>query len=110
MTDDAIIQEALQASGLTGGDLDIEAADVSHTEMVQYNCTDWDFAISRAEVAGKIVLTNEEKIVIKAPDLSATASLSLLFGATIIELDAEMNSRIQYKAVKSKTWTWRNKH
>jgi len=104
MTDDAIIQEALQASGLASGDLDIEAADVSHPEMVQYNCTDWDFAISRAEVAGKIVLTNEEKIVIKAPDLSATASLSLLFGATIIELDAEMNSRIQYKAVKSKTW------
>jgi Rhs element Vgr protein len=104
MTDDAIIQETFQACGLSGSDLDIEPANVSHKEMVQYNCTGWDFAVSRAEATGKIVLTNDDKIVIKTPDLSATASLSLLFGATIIELDAEMNSRIQYKAVKSKTW------
>ncbi len=104
MTDDAIISEALQASGLATSDLDIESTTVSHAEMVQYNCTDWDFAVSRAEVAGKLVLTNDDKIRIKAPDFSATASLSLLYGATILELDAEMDSRIQYKAVKSKTW------
>lgn len=104
MTDDAIIQEALQASGLSASDLDIESTTVSHPEMVQYNCTDWDFAVSRAEVAGKIVLTNDDKISIKAPDFTATAVLSLLYGATILELDADMDSRIQYKAVKSKTW------
>ena len=104
MTDDAIIQEALQASGLSASDLDIESAVVSHKEMVQYNCSDWDFTVSRAEVAGKIVLTNDNKITIKAPDFTATAALSLLYGATILELDADMDSRIQYKAVKSKTW------
>ena len=49
-------------------------------------------------------LTNDEKIVMKAPDFSTTAVLSLLYGATIIELDAEMDSRTQYKAVKAKTW------
>ncbi len=104
MTDDAIISEALQASGFTTSDLDIESTTVSHAEMVQYNCTDWDFAVSRAEVAGKLILTNDDKIIIKAPDFSAKASLSLLYGATILELDAEMDSRIQYKVVKSKTW------
>ena len=104
MTDDETIQEALQASGLSGADMDIESATVTHPEMVQYNCTDWDFAVSRAEANGKLVFTNDDKIVIKTPELSATASLSLLYGATIIELDAEMDSRIQYKTVKSKTW------
>jgi Rhs element Vgr protein len=103
-TDDSVIQKALKASGLSSGDLDIESSTVTHPEMVQYNCTDWDFAVSRAEVAGKIVLTNDDKIVVKAPDFSAATSVSLLFGATIIELDAEMNSQLQYKAVKSKTW------
>jgi phage protein D len=103
-TDDTVIQEALKASGLAASDMDIESSTVSHPEMVQYNCTDWDFAVSRAEVAGKIVLTNDDKVVIKAPELSATASLSLLYGATIIELDAEMNSQLEYKAVKTKTW------
>ena len=103
-TDDSVIQKALKASGLAAGDLDIESSTVTHPEMVQYNCTDWDFVVSRAEVAGKIVLTNEDKIVVKAPDFSAATSVSLLYGATIIELDAEMNSQLQYKAVKSKTW------
>lgn len=104
MTDDAAISEALQASGLSAGDLDLETTDVTHPGMVQYNCTDWDFAVSRAEMTGKMILTNEDKIVMKTPEFSASAVLSLLFGATIIELDAEMDSRTQYKAVKAKTW------
>lgn len=104
VTDDSAITTALKASGLSGSDLDIETTSVTHPEMVQYNCTDWDFAVSCAEAAGLITLTNEDKIVMKTPDLSATASLSLLFGATIIELDAEMDSRTQYKTVIAKTW------
>jgi Rhs element Vgr protein len=104
MTDDAAISEALQASGLSSGDLDLETTDVTHPEMVQYNCTDWDFAVSRAEMTGKMLLTNEDKIVMKTPDFSASAALSLLYGATIIELDAEMDARTQYKAVKAKAW------
>ena len=104
VTDDVAISDALKQSGISSSDLDLEATTVTHSEMVQYNCTDWDFAISRAEIAGKIILTNDEKIVMKTPEFSASAVLSLLYGATIIELDAEMDSRTQYKAVKAKTW------
>jgi Rhs element Vgr protein len=103
-TDDEAISKSLKASGLSDAELDIGATTVRHPEMVQYNCTDWDFAVSRAEAAGMIVLTNADKIEIKVPDLSASASLSLLFGATIIELDAEMDSQTQFKSVKAKTW------
>ncbi|HEX2628211.1 MAG TPA: type VI secretion system tip protein VgrG [Chitinophagaceae bacterium] len=103
-TDDAAISEALQASGLSTEDFDLEATNVSHSEMVQYNCTDWDFAVSRAEMNGKIILTNDEKITMKAPGVTASGTLSLLFGATVIELDAEMDSRTQYKAVKASSW------
>src|SRR5690554_3146824 len=102
MTDSDAISEVLNASQLDG--LDVEASSVNHPELVQYQCTDWDFALSRAEAVGKVILTNNEKTVVKSPDLSATASLSLLFGATIIELDAEIDSRTQYKAVKAKAW------
>lgn len=104
MTDDSAISEALQASGLSTNDLDLEATTVTHSEMVQYNCTDWDFAVSRAEMNGKIILTNDEKVTMKAPAVTASGTLSLLFGATIIELDAEMDSRTQYKAVKASSW------
>lgn len=104
VTDDTAITTALKASGLSSADLDIATTTITYPEMVQYNCTDWDFAVSRAEVAGQIILTNEDKIVMKEPDFTSTASLSLLYGATIIELDAEMDSREQYKSVKAKTW------
>src|SRR4029079_2732259 len=46
-TDDSAISDALQQSGLSSSDLDLEATTVTHSEMVQYNCTDWDFMISR---------------------------------------------------------------
>lgn len=103
-TDDVAIAEALKASGLSDADLELETTTVMHPEMVQYNCTDWDFAISRAEMNGKIVLTNDEKIIIKAPDFASASVLSLLYGATIIELDAEMDSRTQFKSVVAKAW------
>ena len=104
VTDAEAISKSLKASGLNDADIDIASTTVAHPQMVQYNCTDWDFAVSRAEATGMIVLTNEEKVEIKVPDLSASASLSLLFGATIIELDAEMDSRTQFKSVKAKSW------
>ncbi|MBL4676737.1 MAG: type VI secretion system tip protein VgrG [Mucilaginibacter sp.] len=108
VTDDAAITSALKASGLSDSEMEIETTTVTHPEMVQYDCTDWDFAVSCAETAGKVVLTNDDKIVIKAPDVTATASHSVLFGATsgatIIELDAEMDSRTQYKSVVAKAW------
>ena len=104
ITDAEAIGKSLKASGLSDTELDIGSTAVTHAQMVQYNCTDWDFAVSRAEATGMIVLTNEEKVEIKVPDLSASAALSLLFGATIIELDAEMDSRTQFKSVKAKTW------
>ena len=103
-TDDAAISEAFQASGLSAADLDLETTSITHKELVQYNCTDWDFAVMRAENNSKMLLTNDEKLVMKKPDFSAASALSLLFGATILELDAEMDSRSQYKTVKAKAW------
>lgn len=104
VTDDEAINTALSASGLSTTDIDLESTIVTHPEMVQYNSTDWDFAISRAEANGKIILTNDDKIVMKSPDFLSPSVLSLLYGATIMELDAEMDSRNQFKSVIAKTW------
>lgn len=104
ITDSDAMTQVLQLAGLSGGDLDIESTDATHKEMVQYNCTPWDFTVNRAEIAGKMVFTNDEKITVKTPDFSATPALTLSHGNTIIELDAEIDSRTQYKAVKSKAW------
>ncbi|ETZ22019.1 type VI secretion system tip protein VgrG [Pedobacter sp. V48] len=106
LPDSDIITKILEDAGFT--DINIESTDVTYKEMVQYNSTDWDFILSRAEANGNIILTNDENIVIKKPTVTGEAILSLLHGATIIELDAEMDSRNQYTSVIGKAWDMAN--
>ena len=100
--DSDIISAVLRPYSLT---TDIETTDVTHKELVQFETTDWDFVVNRADVNGKLVMVDDGKITVKQPDLSADPVLSLVFGATILELDAEIDSRLQVKSVKSKSWS-----
>lgn len=89
-------------------DGEIEATGVKHKELVQYYCTDWDFIASRAEVNGMLVYTDDKKIEIKRPDFSEEVELSLLYGATILDLDAEMDAGSQVQEVEGFTWDMAN--
>jgi len=75
-----------------------------NTQQVQFRSSDWDYLLARAEANGKLVFTNDAGVVVRAPRLSGRPACSLLFGATIIELDAEIDARLQFAAVKSLTW------
>src|SRR5690606_6301912 len=97
LSDADIISQVLDDNGFS--EVEIESTDGTHKEIVQYNATDWDFILSRTEANGNIILTNDEKIVIKKPTVSGEPDLSLLHGTTIMELDAEMDSRNQYTSV-----------
>jgi len=75
-----------------------------HASLVQYDCSDWDFLLSRMDVNGKLVLVRDGGVEIRDPDFSLTPALSLKHGATILEFDAEMDVRNQYAAVKALGW------
>ncbi len=100
--DSDIISSILRPYGL---ETDLEVTDVTHKELVQFETSDWDFIVNRADVNGKLVIVDDGKITIKKPDLAAEAVISLTFGATILELDTEIDSRLQVSAVKSKSWS-----
>lgn len=93
----AIVSDA----GLTG---DVDATASKHQGLVQYWSTDWDFILARAEANGLLVFTNDDRVAVKKPATSGSSTLTLQFGATVMELDAEMDAREQYDAVKSLTW------
>ncbi len=101
MTDGEIIEELVNDHGLAP---DVEATDALHKEMVKYCATDWDFMITRAEANGKLVLVDDGKIEVKAPDASQTPVLSLLHGSTIMEFEADMDARAQFNAAKCGSW------
>jgi Rhs element Vgr protein len=100
-TDSDIISSLLDKAGVGS---DVESTKVKHKEQVQYQCTDWDFILMRVEANGKLIFTNDDKVKVKAPVFSGTPVCSLQFGSTILEMDAEIDARMQYKAVKSFSW------
>ncbi len=102
--DNEIIEEIL---GTYGIDKDVETTTAAIKELVQYYSSDWDFIVTRAEVNGKLCFADNGKLVVKKPVTSASA-LDVVFGATILEFDAEIDARNQYKAVKSTAWDFAN--
>ena len=100
-TDSDVISALLQAAGLAA---DVESTAVSHPQQVQFRATDWDYLLARAEANGKMVFTNGAGVAVRAPRVSGNPAVSLVFGSTVMELDAEVDARSQYAAVKSVTW------
>ena len=85
---------------------DIDETSLQHREMVQHHCTDWDFILSRAEVNGRIVIVDDGKIIIKKPDTQADPALSLEYGTSLLEFEAEMDARTQWNQVEAKSWDY----
>ncbi|MBK8565150.1 MAG: type VI secretion system tip protein VgrG [Saprospiraceae bacterium] len=103
--DSEVIEQLIGKHGLQK---DVEATQLKHKELVQYHSTDWDFMLSRAELNGKMVNVSDGKVEVKKPNTSASAALSLLFGATLLEFEAEMDARNQWKAAEAKSWDYTN--
>ncbi|SDD67516.1 Rhs element Vgr protein [Mucilaginibacter pineti] len=98
---DAINTLVSTYSGLTADIVDMA---ITTNDLVQYEATDWDFITGRAELNGMLVYTDDGTLTIKAPDISQDAVVELAFGATILELDAEIDTRIQFPSVTGRTW------
>src|SRR5690606_36450587 len=104
MSDADVLTKIFEANNFSTGELEIEDTGFTHKELVQYNSNDWDFMITRAEAVGKVVITGDDKISIRAPTVAGEPVLSLQYGSNLIELDIEMDSRHQFETVVSKTW------
>jgi len=90
-------------SGLTH---DVEPVGVTHMEMVQHHCTDWDFLLMRAEANGKLIMVDDGKINIKSPETNVDPALAVLFGSTLIDFEAEMDARNQWSSVEARSWDY----
>lgn len=102
--DKDIIDEILRDYNISG---DVEGlTDPLHKEVVQYYTTDWDFALTRADVSGKLVLIDDGTFQVKAPQINLLPDLNLEYGSSIREFEAEMDARYQYANVKASAWNY----
>jgi len=101
--DSNVIEEISSAAGLS---TDVEATSVTYKEIVQYNCSDWDFIISRAEMNSLLVLTDDGKVIAKKPSVSGSSVLTATYGQNVFEFETEMDARRQFKSVRSHSWNY----
>lgn len=101
VTDSDIAATILDAYSLTG---DIEDIPVTHAEMVQYDCSDWDFLLSRLDAMGFVTVAKDGKIDIIKPKVETTATATLSFGRNLVEFDAEVDGSTQFTSVKAQSW------
>ena len=94
-------------SSLAGSlDTDIDDTDVTHPQLVQFDSTNWDFILTRAEANGMLVLTDDGKLVVKKPSTDGSSALTATYGQNIFEFEAEMDARRQISSVSSISWDY----
>ncbi|MEM9212737.1 MAG: type VI secretion system tip protein VgrG [Cyanobacteria bacterium P01_F01_bin.150] len=104
-SDSDAIEQVLGDRGLSST---VESTALTHPNIVQHYATDWDFILSRAEMNGYIALANSGGLKVKPPTTSGSSEITLTFGANLLEFEAEMDARLQYKAVKASAWSYAN--
>jgi Rhs element Vgr protein len=87
---------------------DAEETKPEHKELVQHNISDWDFMLLRAEANAMLVNITEDTVKISKPNTSADAVLQVTYGTSILEFEAEMDARTQWKSVKAVSWDYAN--
>ncbi|GAA5216511.1 type VI secretion system tip protein VgrG [Corallincola platygyrae] len=100
-SDSDIIQSLLQEYSLLA---EVEATSVTHKQLVQYDCSDWDFCLQRAMANGLVIFTRGDQLEITAPDLSGDPVCNLEFGATLLSADLETDARTQASSYKNPFW------
>ncbi len=98
--DSEMIKEVLSSYG----SVKVDATSYKHAEMVQYYCSDWDFALSRADASGLYLITKGKSISVVKPDVKGAAVLSVTLGVDIIDFDVSLSQSEIYSKYKAVSW------
>ena len=100
--DSDIMEEILGSYSIS---CDVKPSTPDLKEVVQYESTDWDFLVCRAEANGFLVIAGDDNVVVAPPETGAAPALTVKYGATLIELDAEMDARWQSRGITASSWS-----
>ena len=85
---------------------DVEVTTYTHKELLQFQSTDWDFILSRADVNGQFVVVEGGTVAIKAPDFGQQPVAAVKYGHNLLEIDAEIDGTNQFGGVKGFSWDY----
>jgi Rhs element Vgr protein len=79
---------------------------LKHEQLVQHHISDWDFLLLRAEANGMLVNVDDATINISSPDTTGASVLQVNYGSSVLEFEAEMDARNQWKNVQAHSWDY----
>lgn len=100
MKDSAIISKVLGGYG----SVEVEETKVEHGALVQYYATDWDFALSRAEANGLLVIAAGGKVSVKKPAVGGAAAVKVTYGVDLIAFQGGVVATEQVAGVDAVSW------
>ncbi|MBI0398299.1 type VI secretion system tip protein VgrG [Cyclobacterium marinum] len=101
LKDSDLIEELISRNGLEAS---VSTSNYTHPEVIQYQCSDWDFLVARAQANGMVVNVENGKIHVTKPDPEQSSIRTVQYGVDIMEFDAEMDGRNQVPGVTSFGW------
>jgi Rhs element Vgr protein len=104
-SDSDAITDLVGQNGITA---DIDGLDLQHKQLVQFNCSNWDFIVTRAELNSALVITEAGKLIIGMPNASQESTATYTYGSEIYDFEAQMDARTQYPQVLTKNWNYTN--
>lgn len=93
-------------AGQNGITADIDGLDLQHKQLVQFNCSNWDFIVTRAELNSALIITEAGKLSIALPDAGQEITATYTYGSEIYDFEAQMDARTQYPQVITKNWNY----
>ena len=101
--DSEVISKLVSDAGLTTGD--IASTNLSHKQLVQYYCTDWDFMLARADANGLCIYVEDDKVSAAALKVSGAPAKTFEWGISdILDFEFQADASHQYANVKSIAW------
>ena len=105
-TDSDVIGKLARAAGLQAT---VASTAVRHASLVQYDCSDWDFLLARADANGLVLAVTDGVLVLAKPQLSGAPRITIDYGLSeIYELAFEIDALGQSPGFKAHGWDSKN--
>jgi len=102
-SDSEVIKTILSTNGVGIGE--ISTTQGTHPQLIQYECSDWDFLMMRADVNGLIVCIHEGKLSAIQPSLKGESVFTFNYGITpCMHFNMSADVRHQFDAVQATSW------
>ncbi|RRQ48393.1 type VI secretion system tip protein VgrG [Maribacter algicola] len=87
--DSDAIKDIISKYGL---DFEMDATSQEHPVLMQYNCSDWDYLLNRAEANNMLVNTYQNKLYIIKNDFNGPAKFEIKSSQIVIDIDLSLES------------------